>query len=146
MRINGGVGAYLVTIHSVIPKIRDQQQNKSWIVYSSNLLTLNRENDIVKNRSMGTMKDKIGIAVYLEEDWEELRKISSDVDKLEKNWGGWVDNKNKLECEMYRNGISFEEVFIDLDELKEYCKSNNMEINSKARSAFVADKMRMKYH
>ena len=84
-----------------------------------------------------------GLATYREKDWERLREISSDKDKMNKTYKSWKKEYNKLKKYLQENGIKTIKVLVDIDELIDYCKRNGLENNAKARAKFVAEKVRL---
>ena len=71
--------------------------------------------------------------------WELFLKIAEDRDRLEKTWEDWRANLNRVIKDLKDLGKEVEEIEIDLNDLANYCKENNLPNNTKTRSKFVAD-------
>ena len=84
----------------------------------------------------------VGIAIYRQEDWDRLLKISDDRDYLEDTWLEWNESVQRFEDTLRQKGIEYKEIIIDLDELIEYCKKRGFRINGESRSQFTAEKLR----
>lgn len=83
----------------------------------------------------------LGIATYQINDWQELLKISDDRANLEETWDEWNDNIHKYEEHLRKNNKTFKEILINLEELKIFCKNNELLINGESRSHFVSEKL-----
>ena len=84
-----------------------------------------------------------GIAAYRKEDWQRLREISADKNQLEDTWKSWKHEYIKTKKNMKKRGMTIVEVFVDIDELINYCKKHGLEINANARARFAADRVRL---
>ena len=88
------------------------------------------------------METKLGVAWYRKEQWERLRSVSSDRDGLETAFEEWEESAKRKFNELRIAGNAVEKVDVDVEELVTWCKGRGMEIDGKARSHFVADKLR----
>ena len=84
---------------------------------------------------------KIGIACYKKDQWELFLKMADDRDKLEKTWEDWRCNVDRVIKNMKDLGKEVEEIEIDLDDLANYCKENNLQNTTKTRSRYIADSL-----
>jgi len=75
------------------------------------------------------------------EDWERLRDISDDKEQLEDTWFEWNDGIHKLEDLFRQKGVVYEEILIDLDELIQYCRREELKIDAESRSRFTVKKL-----
>ena len=82
---------------------------------------------------------KIGIACYQKDQWRLFLKMADDRDKLEKTWEEWRSNVNRVIKNLKDLGKEVEEIEIDLNDLINYCKENNLQNTTKTRSKYVAD-------
>ncbi len=85
-------------------------------------------------------KDIISVATYRYEDWKQLLDISDDRSSLEETWLEWNDHLHKFEDDLLMKNVHFQEVLVDLDELRIYCDRQGLKIDSKSRSSFVSEK------
>jgi hypothetical protein len=83
-----------------------------------------------------------GCAWYRAEQWERLREISADRDKLEQTFGEWVTNAEESLQEMRKAGVYAEKVEIDVEELLAWCRAQDREVNGGARSQYAAEMLR----
>jgi len=81
----------------------------------------------------------IGIACYRRDQWELFLDMADDRDKLEKTWEDWRANVNRVIKNLKDLGKEVEEIEIDLNDLANYCKENNLPNTTKTRSKYVAD-------
>ena len=88
---------------------------------------------------------RMGVAWYRKEQWELLRKISEDVDKLEGTYEEWLREATVGLKRMKDIGMEAEKVDIDVNELVAWCKQRGEPVNGSSRSEFAADKIRRKY-
>ena len=63
----------------------------------------------------------LGIAWYKPEEWSHLLEISADRDELEDTYEEWLRNAETRFHEMAEAGINAMRVYINLDELQEWC-------------------------
>jgi hypothetical protein len=84
---------------------------------------------------------KMAIAWYKPEDWQRLREISDDADKLEDTHWEWLEQAEDAFRKTREAGMDVTKIFINLDELVTWCHENNMAINSDSRSNFAAMKL-----
>ena len=83
---------------------------------------------------------KLKAAFYAKNDWERLLLISDDRDKLEDTWEKWYANYLKAKKDFLNSGIVLNEVRVNIDELIQFCKKNNLKIDGAARSMFAQQK------
>ncbi len=89
-------------------------------------------------------KVKIGIGWYREEQWNLLRENSVDVDKIENTYFEWVVNANEAIKNFENLGQSIVKIDIDVNELIEWCKKNNIPVDGESRSKFISLKTKEK--
>jgi hypothetical protein len=94
------------------------------------------------NRLQPGERSVIGVAWYRREQWNRLREISSDRDKLEESYDEWLRNAvNALE-NLRAAGIDPAKVDVDTEELLEWCRSKGQPVNGRSRSIFAAKRIR----
>jgi hypothetical protein len=85
---------------------------------------------------------KIGVAFYRPEQWQRLREISTDCADLEKTYEKWLAVSEATRAHFTENGIRFEIVTVDVDELEAWCRQESLPVDGSARSQFVAHLLR----
>ena len=88
-----------------------------------------------------TEKPITGILWWKPKQWEEAKKISSDSHVFDDTYQEWKEGAERALKNFRDLGITVYKIDIDLDELVEWCKDENMELNAKARSRFVSMKV-----
>ena len=89
---------------------------------------------------MTTSKVINGVAWYRSDQWDSLRQVSTDRDKLEKTYFEWLIFALDYEKEMTNKGIAFQKIEIDVNELISWCKTNNKKVDGDSRAEFVTHK------
>jgi hypothetical protein len=89
------------------------------------------------------MTQTIGIARYRADQWEQLRGISADPDRLEKTYEEWLSYAKKQLAELRSKGCKVQKVDVDLDELLSWCTRKRLPLNGESRAEFVAEKLRL---
>lgn len=84
----------------------------------------------------------LGVAWYRQEQWQLLRSVSEDRDRLEATYEAWLRQAEETLADMKSNGLNVRKVEVDVNELAEWCSSRAVPVNSQSRSDFVADKTR----
>ncbi|NLF38136.1 hypothetical protein GX586_01735 [bacterium] len=84
-----------------------------------------------------------GVAWYRREQWELLRYVSSDADKLEDTYDEWLESAERTFKEILKAGINLVKVDVDVDELVAWCRSQGRPVDGDARSLFVTHKIRL---
>ena len=85
-----------------------------------------------------------GYAWYRPEQWELLRAVSADRDKLEETHEEWAANAEEALQGMREAGIRAEKVDVDVEELQEWCKAHDLQVDGKARARYAAEKLRQR--
>ncbi len=84
----------------------------------------------------------LGIAWYRREEWPHLLEIAADRDELEDTYGEWLHNAENRLHEMAEAGINPMRVFINVDELQNWCIDQGRPLDGSARAIFTAEKLR----
>ena len=79
----------------------------------------------------------IGIGWYKKDQWEELRRVSTDRDKLEATWDEWSANAERTIIRLMETGANVQKVSVDVDDLILWCRSQNRPCDGGARAAYV---------
>jgi len=84
-----------------------------------------------------------GIAWYRRTQWTRLRELASDADKIEESYDDWLAGAQKTLVQMGLAGVRAQRVDVDLDELARWCRAEGRSLDSAARAAFVASRLRL---
>jgi len=84
----------------------------------------------------------LGIAWYKGEEWSHLLEISADRDELEDTHEEWLHNAEIRLHEMAEKGINAVRVYINVDELHDWCIVQGRPLDGSARAVFTAEKLR----
>jgi hypothetical protein len=79
-----------------------------------------------------------GCAWYRPEQWERLREVSVDRDKLADTFDEWLETAEKSLPEMRKAGIYAEKIDVDVEELVAWCQALGREVNADTRVEYVA--------
>jgi hypothetical protein len=90
-------------------------------------------------------KSVVGFAWYRREEWQRLREMSSDRERLEEDFEEWLRCASRAFEDAKRAGISVMKVDVNVEELLNWCRQSKLAIDASARAGFVAQKVqRMK--
>jgi len=84
----------------------------------------------------------LGIAWYRREEWPHLLEIATDRDELEDTYEEWLHNAETRFHEMAEAGINAMKVYINVDELQDWCIVQSRPLDGSARAVFTAEKLR----
>ena len=81
-----------------------------------------------------------GVAVpwVTAETFPRLREITANPDDLPETYDEWLARVEPRFARHAANGVPVQRVFIDPDELLEYCKANGRPVDAYARAGFAA--------
>jgi hypothetical protein len=85
-----------------------------------------------------------GCAWYRAEQWDRLREISADRDRLEQTYEEWVANAEESLRNMRKAGIYAKKIDVDVEELLMWCEARGQEVDGEARAAYAADMLRQR--
>lgn len=83
-----------------------------------------------------------GIAWYRRDEWARLRELATDAEKLDEAYDDWLAGAQKMIVQMTVTGVRVRRVDIELDELVRWCRQGGRPIDSAARAAFTAERLR----
>jgi hypothetical protein len=92
------------------------------------------------------VKTVTGCAWYRAEQWERLREISADRDKLEESYEEWVTRAEESLQEMRGVGIDAEKVLIDVEKLLAWCQAQGCDVDGEARAQYAAEMTRERHN
>lgn len=79
----------------------------------------------------------IGMAWYLEEDFEQIKRLMADGHTLHRTYAEWLKAATFGEEQQRRAGGVVVRAIIRPQEFKDWCQSRGLNIDSKARMAFA---------
>lgn len=79
----------------------------------------------------------IGMTWYLEEDFEEIKRLMTDGHTLHRTYSEWLKAATTGEEQQRRTGITVVRAIIRPTEFKQWCQSQGLNLDSKARMAFA---------
>jgi hypothetical protein len=83
----------------------------------------------------------VGVAWYRENQWDRLKEVSADRDRLEDAWTDWVRGAEASMRDVRAQGIDVRKVDVDVEELLRWCRANGKPVNGESRSSFAAKKL-----
>jgi hypothetical protein len=91
-------------------------------------------------RSQHKEKSVMGVGWYRPEQWQRLREISVDADKLEKTHAEWLGIAEKTVKDLERLGLSIIKVDVDVEELQSWSHQQGLPVDGNARAQFITIK------
>ena len=85
----------------------------------------------------------VGIAWYGAEDWEEIRRISVDGDKLEDTHDAWMRSAELQREQMGRAGYYVHKIVIVPKKWAAWSRRNGIPLNGASRAQYVAERVRL---
>ncbi|MBP2316138.1 hypothetical protein [Azospirillum soli] len=79
----------------------------------------------------------VGIPWYRREDWETLKRLFADADKLHDAYDQWLVSAEKLAKHLKAKGMIVEQVPINPDEFANWCGIRRKPLDAKARNDFA---------
>jgi hypothetical protein len=89
-------------------------------------------------RKQGGSPQIVGVAWYYTDQWDRLLDVASDRETLEDHHEDWLRSAENAMFEFKRIGLSPKKVYVDIEKLIEWCKSENRPVDSSARAVFVS--------
>jgi hypothetical protein len=83
-----------------------------------------------------------GVAWYRREQWPRLLEVAEDADELEDTYEEWLGIANERFDEFNVPGVLLKKVDVDIEELITWCGERGRPVDARARSEFVAEKVR----
>ena len=83
-----------------------------------------------------------GVAWFDREQWQRLREVAADPERLEESYEAWVAMAERAIRRLEAAGMLIERVPVDAEELIAWCKDRARPIDSSARAEFVARQLR----
>lgn len=83
----------------------------------------------------------VGFAWYRPDQWQRVREISADEDDLHDSYIEWLQSAEERLQELRSSGFRVEKVDVHSEALILWCNERGLEINGKARSRYVAERL-----
>jgi hypothetical protein len=83
-----------------------------------------------------------GVAWFSASDWERLKEVVPDPDRLEATYEEWVSMATDALADLKRAGVAPRKVAVDVEELLARCEQNDLEPDGSSRAHFAANKLR----
>ncbi len=83
-----------------------------------------------------------GVAWYDREQWERLRQVAADPERLEDSYEDWVAMAERAIRDIEATGLLIERVPVDTEELVAWCNERGRPIDGEARAEFAAQELR----
>lgn len=98
-------------------------------------------------RKKGNNNEKmaIGLAWYRPDQWRRLRVLATDKDGFHDNYEDWVREGLRVIETTKEKGQRSIKVDVDVEELKRWCQDKGLQLDGKARSEFVVERLRRMY-
>jgi hypothetical protein len=100
---------------------------------------------IEEDQEPSTVTTATGVGWYRAEQWERLREISADRERLEETYKDWVASAEEALREMRKVGLYAEKVDVDVEELLAWCRAQGRDVDSAARAQYAAVMLRQRY-
>jgi ribosomal protein S16 len=85
--------------------------------------------------------ENVGIVWYTPEEWERMKQISIDSERLEDSFKEWESMAQKTLNDMKATGIAGTKVFIKAEEFFVWCKIHSLPVDAASRSRYVSELM-----
>ncbi|MHB8581440.1 MAG: hypothetical protein ACYDA4_16470 [Ignavibacteriaceae bacterium] len=83
----------------------------------------------------------VGIVWYTEGEWEKMKQISIDSERLENSFQEWEEMALKTLADMKATGIIGTKVFIKAEEFLIWCKIHSLPVDASSRSRYISEIM-----
>jgi hypothetical protein len=88
----------------------------------------------------------VGVAWYAAAEWDRLKEICVDAQKLEDTHAEWLRDAERAVREFEQNGLFVRRVPVAVDALIAWCQSHNCPIDASARAKFAAEMVQRVEH
>ncbi|NOZ46332.1 MAG: hypothetical protein GXO79_06080 [Chlorobi bacterium] len=84
-----------------------------------------------------SINQRVAIPCYTKDSFNKLQTCDEDEEVIFETWEDWHESMEGLEIHLLNHGIEIKEVYINIDELIQYCRLNNVKNSSKIRAQFA---------
>ena len=78
------------------------------------------------------------ITWFSETEWQKLKAVAEDADKLGNTYDDWVEGIENLERQLHAKGEHAHRISIEVDTLARWCTARKRPLNSEARAEYTA--------
>lgn len=82
-----------------------------------------------------------GLCWIKEEDWARLKEVTEDTDRLEDTWQEWQQKSLEMIEVFATRNIHIQKIEVEIEELINWCTSQNKPINASTRAEYVTQLM-----
>ncbi|ASO05694.1 hypothetical protein AREALGSMS7_02241 [Arenibacter algicola] len=68
---------------------------------------------------------EVNLAYYRKKDWRKFLKLIDDPENMDETWKEWHKSYLKIKRSLTSHGLNVNDIVIDLNELRNYCLTNN---------------------
>lgn len=86
----------------------------------------------------------LGIAWFRPEQWQRLREVSDDVDKLEATHADWLLQATRMLKKLRRKGLAVQKVDVDVEDLVAWCNAAGRSVDGAARADYAARQLQQR--
>ena len=87
-------------------------------------------------------KPVAGVAWYSSTQWQQLREVAADPERLEDTYQEWLAVADQAWEKMEAAGITLVKIPVDVPKLTDWCRERNQPIDGKARAQYVVEVMK----
>ncbi|MCK7599181.1 hypothetical protein M0G74_18050 [Microbulbifer sp. CAU 1566] len=80
----------------------------------------------------------IGVCWYQKDEWEKMRSLSVDPEKLDDDYESWKKNAHETITSLREKGMSVKKVSVKAKDLAEWCNQHGKKVNGEARAAYAS--------
>ena len=95
----------------------------------------------VTKRTAGR-KPLAGVAWYSSTQWQQLREVAADPERLENTYQEWLAVADQVWKKIEASGVALVKVPVDVSELTKWCRERDIPIDGKARAQYVGEVMK----
>ncbi|WP_254509789.1 hypothetical protein [Anatilimnocola floriformis] len=82
--------------------------------------------------------DCVNIAWFNETEWQKLKAVAADADKLASTYDEWTEDVEKLERQLHDKGEHAHRIPVEVDTLARWCTARKRPLNGEARADYAA--------
>ncbi|MFW6334559.1 MAG: hypothetical protein ACOC0W_04740 [Desulfosalsimonas sp.] len=83
----------------------------------------------------------IPVAWYTRQQWEILRQVAADSEKMEDSFEKWEASAGHAYRILLESGFVVRAVYVDVAELLNWCRSRNRPLDGEARTDYIEEKL-----
>jgi len=83
----------------------------------------------------------VGIVWYTKREWEKMKQISIDSERLENSFQEWEEIALETLADIKATGLIGTKVFIKAEEFLLWCNIHSLPVNASSRSRYVSEIM-----